>query len=210
MLDKETRCFPSPVKARSANHQPITRVWHSIASKWVTPFKFSPTADCSIMEHHLPVHRDRAYDVQPFVAWMQHFQSLILVLFANSSFMRSQRQFWIRNWNLWTMVIHLEDLLPKQIVWVIILSFSVDHPTCLVSLSAFGTPTMLICAACWFDPSSDLNSCSANGCWLNALVDLHHLAPTLRSSLGPNPTRSPIAISLPLWDLGFSRTDFSI
>jgi len=39
------------------------------------------------MEHHLPVHPDRAYDVQPFVAWMQHFQSLILVLFANSSFM---------------------------------------------------------------------------------------------------------------------------
>lgn len=100
--------------------------------------------------------------------------------------------------------------LTKQIVWAIILSFSVDHPTCLVSLSAFGTPTMLICAACWFDPSSDLNSCSANGCWLNVLVDLHHLAPTLRSSLGPNPTRSPIAISLPLWDLGFSRTDFSI
>ena len=64
MLDKETRCFPSPVKARSARR-------HSRSSRsesWVHRLIGSSS-------------KRTAYDVQ-FLVGMQHFQCLILDVLA--------------------------------------------------------------------------------------------------------------------------------
>ncbi len=184
-----------------------------------------------------PAPNHCAYDVQPFVAWMQHFQSLILRsrgFRRHRSFFRFRFRFRFQalkrpglnpKWKRLKMVIHLENLSTNNL-------FKLS--SCHIPPAWSRRP--LAHLLCWFvlpqcfgqDSATQKNSLSMHTFWALAHADSTHPPTSTKRlfgqwllagpqhwhhSLGPHPTRSPIAISLPLWDLRFSTiqvSDFSL